>query len=102
MTYLDEIADEIRRAARQDALPDEDTTDLFRLYAVVLLAKGEDVTSEDIHNAWVAWKLERGAEHESMVPFGDLDAATQAEDSPFVSAIRAVARSRSASSRPEA
>ena len=92
MTYLDEVADEIRRAASHDALPDEDTTDLFRLYAVLLMAKGEGVSREDVHNAWVAWMLSKRERHDSLVPFSDLDPATQAEDSPFVLAIRTVAR----------
>jgi len=94
MTYLDAVADEIRAAVRQDALPDDDITELLRLYAVLLLAKGDAVTREDVHNAWVAWMLERGEQHESLVPFADLDPATQAEDEPFVIAIHAVARTR--------
>lgn len=101
MIYLDAIADEIRQAVPQNALPDEDTANLFRLYAVVLLAKGEDVTGEDVHNAWVAWKLGREEGHESMVPFDELDKATQAEDSPFVAAIRSVSRSRRESGTAE-
>ena len=94
MTYLDPVADAIRDALPKKALPDGDTADLFRLYAVLLLAKGEEVTREDVHNAWVAWTLSKGERHESLVPFSDLDRATQAEDSPFVLAIHTVARSR--------
>jgi hypothetical protein len=80
MTYLDTLAEEIRRAVPSDALPGEDTSSLFRIYAVLLLAKGGAVTREDVHNAWVAWMLER--------------AETQAEDSPFMVAVRTVARQR--------
>lgn len=94
MNYLDEIAHAIRRAAQPDALPDDDTSDLFRLYAVLLLAKDSEVTHEDVHNAWVAWMLNKGEYHPSLVPFEELDTQTQAEDSPFVEAIRDVARSR--------
>lgn len=92
MTYLDALADEIRGAVATDALPDGDTSSLFRIYAVLLLAKGEEVTREDIHNAWVAWMLDKGEMHKSLVPFSDLDAETQAEDSPYVVAIRTVAQ----------
>ncbi len=92
MTYLEELADQIRNAVSHDALPGEDTTDLFVMYAVLLLAKGDQVSREDVHNAWVAWKIARGRQHESMVPFAELPADTQAEDSPFVVAIRRVAR----------
>ena len=92
MNYLDALADEIRGAVAADALPDEDTSNLFRAYAVLLLAKGEEVTREDVHNAWVAWMLDKGEAHESLVPFAELSAKTQAEDSPFMVAVREVAR----------
>jgi hypothetical protein len=61
---------------------------------VLLLAKGEHVEPADVHNAWVAWMVEHDANHESLVPFSKLDPSVQAEDSPYVLAIRAVARSR--------
>jgi hypothetical protein len=92
MTYLDTLANEIREATAANALPDEDTSNLFRVYAVLLLAKGEKVTREDVHNAWVAWMLNKGEKHESLVPFAELSADTQAEDSPFMVAVRLVAR----------
>jgi hypothetical protein len=97
MTYLDALADEIRRAVVPDALPDEDTSSLFRIYAVLLLAKGQEVTRRDVHNAWVAWMLGKGQSHESMIPFATLPAETKDEDSPFVLAIRTVARRRALS-----
>jgi len=99
VTYLDDIAADIRNAVPKDALPDEDTVGLFLSYAVLLLAKGVDVTREDVHNAWVAWMSAKGEgdeSHESMVPFSELPPETQAEDSPFVVAIRRVARAREA------
>ena len=94
MNYLDEIADEIRRAVPPSALPDGDMTDLFRLYAVLLLGKGRAVNREDVHNAWVAWMLGKGAHHNSLVPFHALDPQTKTEDSPFMQAIDDVARRR--------
>lgn len=93
MIYLDELAEAIRRAVPPDALPEGNTFPLFRVYAVLLLAKGEQVTRADVHNAWVAWMAGEGGYHESLVPFSDLNPATQAEDSPYVVAIRTVARS---------
>ncbi len=92
MTYLDAVAEEIRRAVPGDALPDDDTSALFLTYAVLLLAKGQEVTRADVHNAWVAWMIGKGEKHESMVPFAELPPETQAEDSPFMVAIRTVAR----------
>lgn len=95
MTYLDAVAEDIRRAVSPSALPDEDTSSLFLSYAVLLLAKGEAVTGEDVHNAWVAWMEAKGEDHESMVPFAGLPVSIQSEDSPFVLAIRRVAHERS-------
>lgn len=92
MTYLERIAHEIRSEVVGDA--GEDNGPLFLIYAVLLLAKGEHVTREDVHNAWVAWVLSRGAVHESLIPYGDLPGETQAEDSPYMLAIRRVAARR--------
>lgn len=100
MTYLESIAAQIQRSAAPEALPDEDTRALFLGYAVLLLAKGDAVTHEDVHNAWTAWMVGRGERHESMIPFNELPPDTKAEDSPFVEAIRAVARQRSTASDP--
>jgi hypothetical protein len=91
MNYLDAIADEIRAEVPDEAVPHKDTRDLFRLYAVLMLAKGEAVSRQDVHNAWVAWMSARGQMHSSMRPFAELLDDTKAEDSPFVRAIRSVA-----------
>lgn len=91
MSYLDELASEIKDQVPDEFLPDEDTTPLFRLYALLLLAKGRAVNAGDVHNAWVAWMQERDPEHRSIKPFAELDAETRAADEPFVRAIRAVA-----------
>lgn len=94
-TYLHALADEIRGEVPDAARPDEDTTDLFLIYAVLLLAKGEGVRREDVHNAWAAWKVIQGEEdHQSIRPFHELPEATKDEDSPFVVAIRRVAKQR--------
>jgi hypothetical protein len=94
MTYLEILSREIRDAVPSEALPDDDTSGLFLIYAVLLLAKGEEVRREDVHNAWVVWMTGKGEQHPSMVPFSQLPPATQAEDSPFVVAVRTVARKR--------
>jgi len=90
VTYLEHLAEEIRQGVPKDVMPDGDRTSLFLMYAVLLLAKGVGVTMEDVHNAWGDWMLARGEEHHSLVPFSELDAKTQAEDLPFVRAIREV------------
>lgn len=91
MTYLDELAERIRAHVPAELLPSEDTAGLFRSYAVLLLAKGQSVTYADVHNAWSAWIAVRNPDHESLVPFDQLDEEAAASDAPFVEAIRRVA-----------
>lgn len=92
-TYLDLVAAEIRGFVSAHELPDGDTSGLFRIYAVLLLAMGGDVPCRDVHNAWVAWMLDRDATHDSLVPFDELPAEVAVADTPFVAAIRAAAES---------
>jgi hypothetical protein len=94
LTYLDELAEAVRAAGPRDSLPDDDTSALFLGYAVLVLAKGENLTGEDVHNAWVARMASKGESYEAMVPFAPLPREAQDEDSPFVMAIRRVARER--------
>jgi hypothetical protein len=91
MNYLDELAGEIAKEISPDVLPNADTSRLFRLYALLVLVKGTDVTAVDVHDAWSAWMLELDPGHRSIRPFEELDADTQASDEPYVAAIRAVA-----------
>ncbi|GAA1891093.1 hypothetical protein GCM10009837_11560 [Streptomyces durmitorensis] len=92
MTYLDPLANLIRSCLPPDAEPPADSGDLFRIYAVLLLAKGEQVTDEDVHNAWSAWMQSVDSTHEALLPFHDLTAETRAFDAPYAEAIRAAAR----------
>lgn len=91
VNYIDQIADAIKYEVSPGKLPDENTTLLFRLYAVLALAKGTNVTLEDVHNAWSAWMIGSDPNHESIRPFGELSLSTQREDEPYVRAIRTVA-----------
>ncbi len=95
MTYLDELAIAIQHEVDPTKLPNEDTAPLFRLYAVLLLAKGVEVTVEDVHNAWSAWMIDKDPLHQSIRPFADLSPDVQREDQPYVDAIRSVANRRS-------
>ncbi|WP_316529512.1 DUF7701 domain-containing protein [Kitasatospora brasiliensis] len=92
MSHLDPIADLIRACLPAEARPPAGCDDLFRIYAVLLQAKGEQVTDEDVHNAWTAWTQTTDDTHKSLVPFDDLDAATRALDAPYTLAIRTAAR----------
>jgi hypothetical protein len=92
VNYIEEIARQIRAAIPAGKLPDEDTHALFRIYAVLVLAKGESVDAADVHNAWVSWMSGREPDHESLVPYDRLPPDIAAQDAPYVAAIRSVAR----------
>jgi ABC-type oligopeptide transport system substrate-binding subunit len=92
VNYLDEIGGRIRAEVPPGDLPHDDTTSLFRLYAVLLLAKGEEVTAADVHNAWSAWMADRDDAHESLVPYVELPSEVSAQDRPYIVAIQTVAR----------
>jgi hypothetical protein len=91
MSYIDDIAHAIRQKMSDADVPAEPANDLFLIYAVLLLTKWEQVTNQDVHNAWVAWMAMRRETHEAMVPFDELSPNTQSEDSPFTIAIRKTA-----------
>lgn len=86
--YLEEIASAIRSRVPEDALPQEDASELFLSYAVLLRAKGAGVTTSDVHDAWSAWKARTDPTHEAVVPFDRLDQHTAEQDEVFVQAIR--------------
>lgn len=92
VNYLDKIAAEIQRTADPEALPPDEDLPLYRLYAVLLLAKGQDVTVEDVHNAWTAWASDHDPENRSLLPFKELSLGVQRKDQMYVEAIHEVAR----------
>ena len=90
MNYVSDIARRILAELPADQLPQGDTHLLMHLYALLALAKGQDVTGKDVHDAWAVWQSVTGTDHESLKPYGDLSASVKAEDSPFMMAIRKV------------
>jgi hypothetical protein len=92
LNYLDLIAAEIQRTADPESTPPDEYLPLYRQYAVLLLAKGELVTAEDVHNAWAAWASDHEPESRHLVPFKELSLKLQDKDQPYVEAIQAVAR----------
>jgi len=94
LSYVDDLAEEIRRLVPHDLLPDGDSASLFRTYAVLALAKGDRVSLEDVHDAWAAWMTQENPDHWSLRPLTELPPEVQRSDQPYVDAIRAVARDR--------
>jgi hypothetical protein len=94
LSYVDELADAIHRAVPTDLLRDGDTAMLFRLYAVLALAKGDRVALEDVHDAWAAWMAGQNPRHPgAQASAGTLDIRRSGQ--PYLDAIRAVAREHS-------
>jgi hypothetical protein len=91
VSYLDVLAVQIQREVPAEMWPGYDTELLFRLYALLLLAKGTSVTAPDVHNAWAVWMQETDPGHHAIRPFEELDPAAQASDEPFVAAIKLIA-----------
>lgn len=100
--YLDDLAATIRGHVPDDQMPDADSGDLFRLYAILLRAKGANVTQSDVHDAWSAWMATRDGEHTSLVAYEKLPEDVREEDRVFATAIRKAADQlgRAAGSRP--
>ncbi|MGJ6969655.1 DUF7701 domain-containing protein [Streptosporangium sp. G11] len=94
MSYLDADAHLIRSLLPAGAAPPDDAAGLFVLYAVLLRAKGEEVSAEDVHDAWSAWMSTRDPGHPALVPFADLPLSSRAADEPYAVAIRAAASQR--------
>ncbi len=93
LNYIDGIAERIRREVPPDLLPEGNTALLFRMYAVLALTVGEEVEARNVHDAWSAWMSQSDPEHDSIQPFERLPKDVQAQDEPFVEAIRKVAAS---------
>ena len=97
MNYIEQIADEIWQENWQEGDPDDIPQAerlLYRIYAVLCLTKGDDVTWSDVHDAWSAWQSETMPDHRSIIPFDELDDRVQRMDEPYARAIRVVARRR--------
>jgi hypothetical protein len=99
MSYLSDDAQLIRRMLPPEARPPEDAGDLFLIYAVLLRAKGDQVTAADVHDAWAAWTEARNPDHAALLPFDALSPGTQRQDLPYVHAIHAAALVRSGPAR---
>ena len=93
MTYLRSLAAQIANSVGPDSTSSSDHAEaLFLIYAVLARSKGTSTDARDVHDAWVAWMLIRGADHPSMVPFDELAPEVQQQDAPFVAAILQASR----------
>lgn len=89
--YLEKIADTIKSFIPEERLPEDNYDELLVLYAVLLRAKGKNVTQSDIHDAWSAWMNKQDQDHNAIVPYEDLEKNVQAEDNMYAVAVRKAA-----------
>jgi hypothetical protein len=92
-SYLTEDA-QLIRSMLSGTTPPDDAEALFLIYAVLMRAKGVEVTAADVHDAWVAWMQVKKPDHPALAPFDALESATQRQDEPYVKAIRSAAALR--------
>lgn len=90
--YIDRIAQDIFFYAHGGGAASKEDRVLYRIYAVLALAKGEATTMEDVHDAWAAWTAEDRPDHESLIRFDKLRPDIQEMDRLYMDAIHDVAR----------
>lgn len=90
MNYLEGIAKRIQELATVHGHGCVD--ELARVYALLALTVGQNVTFEDVHNAWAVWRTATKPDHADLVPFEFLTHETQLYDAPFVLFIAQAAR----------
>jgi hypothetical protein len=90
MNYIDKIARDIgEHCGMRNA--DENGMRLLRIYAVLALTVGEQVTWEHVHDAWSAWRSDTKPDHKSIVWFHELVPDVQALDAKYADAIAKIA-----------
>lgn len=90
VTYVDQVRN--RLAEELPGLAESRHQGLLDLYTVLILAVGENVTSEQVHDAWSVDASRTRPGHPSIVPFSELSERTQDLDLKYAEAIRKVAR----------
>ena len=95
--YIAAIARQIRDVvvdSPADAVAEPVSEQLYAAYALLVLTKGDAVTTSDVHDAWASVHDDETADAADLVPFDQLSAAVQQRDERFAAAIRAVAATR--------
>ncbi len=92
MSYIDDIAEAVKGELPAGSRPSSAAETLYRLYALLVLTRGTETSLENVHDAWAVWVSEQGEDHESLVPFAELDHEVQLEDRVYMEAIHSVAR----------
>jgi hypothetical protein len=88
MNYVDEIVKQLEERL------DDCEVDLLRLYALLVLVNGVNVSERDVHDAWSVWRTATKPDHPSLVPFDQLTREVQDLDTRYAEAVIAVAEVR--------
>lgn len=93
-TYVEQMRDRLGAELGNDEIAGwgENTELLLDLYTLLALTRGDDVTSQDVHDAWSVAIQRSDPEHRSLVPFDELAPDVQAMDDRYRDAIAAAAR----------
>ena len=81
MNYSQELTTRL-----DEKIPGNDVA-LLRIYVLLALAKGTDMTLENVHDAWAIWKDGIKPDHKSLIPFGELTEEVQELDRKYMDAI---------------
>lgn len=92
-TYIDKVCKKVQEVT---GLKSKET---IRMYSLLVLTKGENITLADIHDGWsmvMNFKEPNppycyGHEHKSIVPFNQLSYETQIKDEKYLKALKQIA-----------
>jgi hypothetical protein len=85
MNYVQEVQEAL--AAKLGLDPE-----LRKLYALLVLVKGEETSLEDVHDAWSIWCNIDRPTHRSLIPFDQLTPKVQELDRLYMEVIHEVSR----------
>ena len=92
MTYIDEAGLQVRQVLRPGVpIPPEQKL-LYQLYGLLMLTRGEDCTSKDVHDAWAVWAAQSRSDDPFLIPFEELPEEVQKLDNRYAAAIRMAAK----------
>lgn len=91
MNYV-EVAREVLKARMEDYGDwGEDAERLLDLYALLVIAKGQGATMQDIHDSWSLWMNHANPDHKSLIPFSLLSPEVAEYDRPYLAAVHETA-----------
>jgi len=91
-TYITRARTALLTALDDTELDWEREQRLLDLYTLLVLIRGTECSTEDVHDAWAVARQRERPEHPDLVPFDQLEDSVATFDIPFRDAIRTAAR----------